>query len=103
MIDNAKQVQLLDLVFPLIYAPLAAWCVAAAGAWRRAGDRAPRPDRHRYGLVAFAAAAFDYIENLGLAFYPWGDPASPGPQLARWWPRSGVHFTAARIRDRRGG
>jgi hypothetical protein len=32
--------------------------------------------------VAFAAAALDYIENLGLAVSLWGDPASPWPQLS---------------------
>jgi hypothetical protein len=32
--------------------------------------------------VAFAAAGFDYIENLGLAVSLWGEPASPWPQLA---------------------
>jgi hypothetical protein len=32
--------------------------------------------------VAFAAAVFDYVENVGLMVSLWGDPASPWPQLA---------------------
>ena len=33
--------------------------------------------------VAFAAAGFDYVENLGLDVSLWGQPASPWPELAR--------------------
>ena len=32
--------------------------------------------------VAFAAAGFDYVENLGLGISLWGHPASPWPQVA---------------------
>ena len=32
--------------------------------------------------VAFLAAGFDYVENLGLDISLWGDPASPWPQLS---------------------
>ena len=94
VIDNAKEVQLFDLVYPLIYASaLAGVCVAAAGAWRRTR----RPSLARVGIamawVAFAAAVFDYIENLGLAVSLWGDPASPWPQLA--WAAAILKFTCS--------
>jgi hypothetical protein len=83
VLDEAKAIQILDLLYPLVYAAaLAGCCVAAAGAWRRAG----RPRLANAGIVlawvAFAAAGFDYIENLGLAVSLWGEPASPWPQLA---------------------
>ncbi len=83
VIGDAKAIQLFDLVYPLIYAAaLAGGCIAAAGAWERAG----RPRLAAAGIamawVATAAAAFDYVENLGLAVSLWGDPASPWPQLA---------------------
>jgi hypothetical protein len=32
--------------------------------------------------VAFGAAGFDYIENLGLGVSLWDEPATPWPQLA---------------------
>ena len=83
VIDDAKAIQTFDLVYPLIYAAaLAGLCVAAAGAWRRRGASA----RARVGIamawVAFAAAAFDYVENLGLGISLWDEPASPWPQVA---------------------
>lgn len=72
---------------------LAGVCVAAAGAWRRAG----RPSLARIGIamawVAFAAALFDYIENVGLEVSLWGDPASPWPQLA--WVAAVLKFTSS--------
>ena len=41
VIDDAKNIQLFDLLYPLIYcSALAGGCVAAAGAWRR-GERRP--------------------------------------------------------------
>lgn len=83
VIDDAKAVQLFDLVYPLIYtSAIAGACIAAAGAWRRVG----RPGLARAGTtlawVATAAAVFDYVENIGLAFSLWGHPASPWPQVA---------------------
>jgi hypothetical protein len=83
VIDDAKAIQTFDLVYPLIYAAaLAGGCLAAAGAWRRA----ERPRLAATGIavawVAFAAAAFDYVENLGLGVSLWDEPASPWPQLA---------------------
>lgn len=93
VIDAAKTIQALDLVYPLIYAAaLAGCCVAAAGAWGRAG----RPRMARAGIamawVAFAAAGFDYVENLGLGISLWHEPASPWPQLAL--AAAGLKFTA---------
>ena len=32
--------------------------------------------------VAFAAAGFDYVENLGLGISLWDEPATPWPQLS---------------------
>ena len=83
VIDDAKAIQLFDLVYPLIYgAALAGACVAAASSWRR--DGRPQLAAAGTGLawVATAAIAFDYIENLGLAVSLWDEPASPWPQLA---------------------
>ncbi len=38
VIDDAKAIQIFDLVYPLIFSfALAGCCVAAAGAWRRRG------------------------------------------------------------------
>ena len=96
VIDDAKAIQLFDIVFPLIYcSALAGACVAAAGAWRRAG-------RARFGnagiamaWVAFAGAVFDYIENVGLAVSLWDEPASPWPQLA--WGAAVLKFTATTL------
>jgi hypothetical protein len=83
VLDEAKAIQVFDLLYPLVYAAaLAGCCLAAAGVWQRA----ERPRLANAGIamawVAFAAAGFDYIENLGLAVSLWGDPASPWPQLA---------------------
>jgi len=83
VIDEAKAIQIFDLIYPLIYAAaLAGGCIAAVGAW----ERARRPRLANAGIamawVAFAAAGFDYVENLGLGISLWGNPASPWPQLA---------------------
>jgi hypothetical protein len=83
VIDEAKAIQFFDLVYPLIYAAaLAGGCIAAAGAWQRA--RRPRLADAGIAMawVAFAAAGFDYVENLGLGISLWGHPASPWPQIA---------------------
>ena len=82
VIDDAKAIQVFDLVYPLIYsAALAGACIAAAGAWRRRG----RMGWARLGItmawVAFAAAGFDYVENLGLGISLWDEPMSPWPQV----------------------
>ena len=84
VVDDAKAIQLFDLVYPLIYSfAIAGLCVAAAGAWRRRG----RDGWARVGIVmawvAFAAAAFDYVENLGLAVSLWEEPMTPWPQVAK--------------------
>ena len=83
VLDDAKAIQIFDIIYPLVYAAaLAGGCIAAAGAWQRAG----RPRLAAAGIamawVALAAAGFDYVENLGLAISLWGHPASPWPQLA---------------------
>lgn len=83
VIDEAKRIQLFDILFPLIYASaLAGACVAAAGAWQAAG----RPTLARGGMgvawLALSAIVFDYVENAGLAVSLWDDPASPWPQVA---------------------
>jgi hypothetical protein len=83
VIDDAKAIQLFDIVYPLIYAgAIAGACIAAAAAWRRAG----RPGLATAGVamawLAFAAAIFDYVENVGLAVSLWDEPMSPWPQIA---------------------
>jgi hypothetical protein len=83
VIDDAKAIQTFDLVYPAIYAAaLAGLCVAAAGAWRRRGNPGPARVGIAMAWAAFAAAGYDYIENLGLGISLWGHPASPWPQLA---------------------
>lgn len=83
VIDAAKAIQLFDLVYPLIYAvALAGGCVAAAGAWARAGRERLAAAGIAMAWVAFAAAGFDYVENLGLGISLWGEPAAPWPQVA---------------------
>lgn len=82
VIGMAKTIQLVDLVYPFVYAfALAGGCLAAGRAWERAG----RPSPARLGIplaaAALAAVAFDLVENLGIAVSLWGDPASPWPQL----------------------
>ncbi len=83
VIDEAKAIQTVDLLYPLIYAAaLAGGCVAAAGAWERTGRRRAAAAGIAMAWVAFAAAGLDYVENLGLGISLWGEPASPWPQLA---------------------
>src|SRR3954451_1019658 len=67
VIDDAKAIQVFDTVYPLIYASaIAGACVAAAGAWRRAGRTGLGTLGIAMAWVALAAAGFDYIENVGL-------------------------------------
>jgi hypothetical protein len=83
VIDEAKTIQIVDLAYPLIYAAaLAGGCLAAAGAWGRAGW--PRAGSLGIAMawVALIAAGFDYLENLGLGISLWDAPAAPWPQVA---------------------
>ena len=83
VIGEAKAIQLFDLVYPLIYAgALAGGCIAAVGAWSRAGRAGPASAGVSFAWVAIAAAAFDYLENIGLAVSLWGEPAAPWPAVA---------------------
>jgi hypothetical protein len=83
VLDDAKAIQIFDLVYPLIYAAaLAGGCVAAAGAWRRRGRARLAAAGIAMAWLAFAAAGFDYVENAGLAVSLWDEPASPWPQIA---------------------
>jgi hypothetical protein len=83
VIDDAKAIQVFDLVYPLIYsAALAGACVAAAGAWRRRGLSRWAQVGIAMAWVAFAAAGFDYVENLGLGISLWDEPMTPWPQVA---------------------
>ena len=83
VIDDAKAIQLFDLVYPLVYASaLAGCCLAAAGVWRRHGKPRAAALGVAMAWLALAAAGFDYVENAGLAVSLWDEPASPWPQLA---------------------
>jgi hypothetical protein len=83
VIDNAKAIQVFDLVYPLIYSvALAGACVAAAAAWRRRGRLPWAQIGIAMAWVAFAAAGFDYVENLGLGISLWDEPMTPWPQVA---------------------
>jgi hypothetical protein len=84
VIDDAKAIQVFDLVYPLIYsAALAGLCVAAAGAWRRRGRVGWARIGTAMAWVAFAAAAFDYVENLGLGISLWDHPMDPWPRISQ--------------------
>ena len=83
VIDNAKAIQIFDLVYPLIYSTaLAGACVAAAEAWRRRGRSRWAQLGIAMAWVAFGAAGFDYVENLGLGISLWDEPKTPWPQVA---------------------
>lgn len=83
VIDDAKAIQVFDFVYPVIYAfALAGGCIAAAGAWRRRGNDRMAKLGIAMAWVAFAAAGFDYIENIGLDVSLWDGPATPWPQIA---------------------
>ena len=83
VIDDAKAIQIFDLLYPLIYAAaLAGGCIAAAGAWGRAGRAGLASAGPAIAWVAFAAAGFDYVENLGLGISLWDEPMTPWPQVA---------------------
>jgi hypothetical protein len=83
VIDRAKAIQVFDLVYPPIYsAALAGCCVAAAGAWRRRGRSGWAQLGIAMAWVAFVAAGFDYVENLGLAISLWDEPMTPWPQVS---------------------
>lgn len=83
VIGEAKAIQVFDLIYPFIYAgALAGGCIAAAGAWRRLGRERLAVAGIAMAWVATAAAAFDYVENLGLDISLWGHPASPWPEIS---------------------
>jgi hypothetical protein len=83
VLDNAKAIQIFDVVYPLIYASaLAGGCLIAAGAWRRAGRERLAATGIAMAWLALAAAGFDYVENLGLGISLWDEPASPWPQVS---------------------
>ena len=83
VIDDAKTIQIFDLIYPLIYASaFAGLCLAAAGAWSRAGWARLAAAGVVMAWVAFAAAGFDYVENLGLGISLWDEPAEPWPQVS---------------------
>jgi hypothetical protein len=83
VIDDAKTIQIFDLVYPLIYAAaLAGLCLAAGGAWSRAGWPRLGAASIAMAWVAFAAAGFDYVENLALGVSLWDEPTEPWPQVA---------------------
>ena len=83
VLDDAKRIQIFDLIYPFIYAAaLAGGCVAAAGAWARRGRARLAAAGILMAWVATAAIVFDYVENLGLAVSLWDEPVTPWPQIA---------------------
>jgi sugar phosphate isomerase/epimerase len=79
----AKYVQLLDVVYPVVYAAALAGCAIAAGhALRRAGADRIAGVAPTIAWVAFAAAAFDYVENIGLDIALWYRPLDPWPLVS---------------------
>ena len=83
VIDEAKAIQVFDLLYPLVYsAALAGACIAAAEAWRRRGRQRWAQIGIAMAWVGFVAAGFDYVENLGLGISLWDEPMTPWPQVA---------------------
>ena len=84
MIGDAKAIQLFDLVYPLIYsAALAGGCVAGG---RGLGEgRPPAPGgrrRSRWPGSRSRPPRSTTWRTWALGISLWGDPASPGRQLA---------------------
>ncbi len=79
---RAGFIQGLDFLFPLAYSTtVGLGCVMAAGVIARRGQAASRLGGPlAWGL--WAAAALDYVENIGLVFLLFGTVRSPWPQLA---------------------
>ena len=79
---RAGFIQGLDFLFPLAYSTtLGLGCVMAAGVIARRGQAASRLGAWlAWGL--WAAAALDYVENIGLVFLLFGAVQPPWPQLA---------------------
>jgi hypothetical protein len=81
--QTAKYVQLADMVYPVLYAAALAGCAIAAGhALRRAGADRIAVAAPFIAWVAFAAAAFDYVENVGLDIALWHRPIEPWPLVS---------------------
>ena len=79
---RAGFIQGLDFLFPLAYSTtVGLGCVMAAGVIARRGQAASRLGVPlAWGL--WAAAALDYVENIGLVVLLFGPVQSPWPQLA---------------------
>jgi hypothetical protein len=78
-----KYVQLLDIVYPVLYAAALAGCAIAAGhALRRAGADRIAGVAPTIAWIAFAAAVFDYVENIGLTIALWHRPLDPWPLVS---------------------
>jgi hypothetical protein len=81
--QTAKYVQLVDFVYPVLYASALAGCAIAAGhALRRAGAARMAGAAPAIAWVACAAAAFDYVENVGLDIALWYRPIDPWPLVS---------------------
>ena len=84
VVDDAKAIQVFDLIYPLIYSfALAGGCIAAAGAWRRRGNVGWGRVGIAMAWVALLAAVFDYVENLGLGISLWDQPKDPWPRVSQ--------------------
>jgi hypothetical protein len=83
VLDNGAFINGLDFLYAPVYAAAyAGGCIALAGAWRRRG----RNRLAELGIVAAwaatGAAAFDYIEDVGLTVTILDHPMSPWPQIS---------------------
>jgi len=79
----AKYLQLFDVVYPVLYAVVLAGCAIAAGhALRRAGADRAAGVAPAVAWIAFAAAVFDYVENIGLDIALWHRPLDPWPLVS---------------------
>ncbi len=79
---RAAFIQGLDFLFPPVYSTaVALGCLLASTALARRGSQLARFGR---GLAwgQWAAAGFDYVENIALVALLFGAPGSPWPQIA---------------------
>jgi hypothetical protein len=78
VVPMAKVIQLFDIVYPALYgSALAGCCLAAGHALLKVGRTRFANASRAMAWLAFVAAAFDYVENIGLDIALWYRPTDP--------------------------
>ena len=78
VVPMAKIIQLFDIVYPALYgSALAGCCLAAGHALRTVGRNCFADASRAMAWLAFVAAAFDFVENIGLDIALWFRPTDP--------------------------